>query len=262
MNLGPVRRMVDLNGHSNLVGEGMNTAERVMSFASPGEITASRAYCDAISCLRESYRRLFESLGMRADKHGREHEVFRVVPGSTTLEEARSSVGTGARNDGPEVPDHANKGVPSAPETAGAGRWGFARGAAVSAVVVAALGVTAAAWLAGEKDKPGVPRPAASPATLPEARPSPPEHVAPSEKAAAGSAAASSPAEPPPASRAERAADPARAALPPPPRIDRPAQRERSDPGDSSRCAALTQRAALGEALGPKDQEELRKSCR
>ncbi len=61
MNLGPVRRMVDLNGHSNLVGEGMNTAERVMSFASPGEITASRAYCDAISCLRESYRRLFES---------------------------------------------------------------------------------------------------------------------------------------------------------------------------------------------------------
>lgn len=262
MNLGPVRRMVDLNGHSNLVGEGMNTAERVMSFASPGQITASRAYCDAISCLRESYRRLFESLGMRADKHGREHEVFRVVATNTTLEEARSSVGTGAGGSGLEVPDHAQKGLPSTPAAVGVGRWGLARVAVVAVIVAVALGVTALAWLAGGKDRPGTARPAASPATLPEAKPLPPEPVVPAAKDVAGPAVASPLAEPPPASRAERAADPAPAALPPPPRIDKPVQRERGGSGDSARCAALTQRAALGQALGPKDQEELRKSCR
>jgi class 3 adenylate cyclase len=256
INLGPVKRMVDLNGQPNLVGEGMNTAERVMSFASPGEITASRAYCDAISCLRESYRRLFESLGRRADKHGREHEVFRVNATSTALEEARSSVGIVVGGDGSDAPGQAMKGSPPPSGASQVGRKGLAWAAAI---VVVALSGAAVAWLAAERDQAEVTQPAAARPTsgkLPEAKPLPPSPAEPPANAVAGSAAALPPAQPTPVPRAERAADPA------PPRTGKPVQREQADPGNSSRCSALTQRAALGEALAPKDQEELRKSCR
>ena len=37
INLGPVRKAIDVNGRPNLVGEGMNSAERIMSFSSPGD---------------------------------------------------------------------------------------------------------------------------------------------------------------------------------------------------------------------------------
>ena len=44
INLGPLKVVTDVNGHPNLVGEGINSAERIMSFADPGDITASRSF--------------------------------------------------------------------------------------------------------------------------------------------------------------------------------------------------------------------------
>jgi class 3 adenylate cyclase len=252
INLGPVKRMVDINGQPNLVGEGMNTAERVMSFASPGEITASRAYCDAISCLRESYRFLFESLGRRTDKHGREHEVFRLCATPRALEEARSSVGFGEVRTPAQAPDHS-------PSSTGGPQVGWRALVWAALVVVVALGGTAVAWRANKGDPAAAhSRPDAAPGQVPDAKPPVPAPIVATDKSAVESSVDSTSAKSLPAVPTERAPDPAPAPLHP----ETPALRERPVPGDSSRCAALTQRAALGEVLNSKDQEALRRSCR
>ena len=40
INLGPVRVVSDINGHSNVLGDGINVAQRVMSFAEPDQISS------------------------------------------------------------------------------------------------------------------------------------------------------------------------------------------------------------------------------
>jgi len=257
VNLGPVRRMVDLNGQPNLVGEGMNTAERVMSFAAPGETTASRAFCDAISCLRESYRHLFEPLGHRTDKHGREHEVFRVKGTQVALEEARSSAGLEVRGVVVEIPAP----VPENPEVA-TGRAGRGVPWAAVALALAAVGVLVA-WLAGERPSPAASTPAAPAAAttaLDPARPAFPLAGATPEGTASVPPADSLPAEARPVAAAKGSVEALPA--PPPSRRERPVPHEAAPTGDAKRCGALTQRAALGEVLSPKEQEELRRTCR
>ena len=41
VNLGPVRLVKDINGQPNIVGDGINVAQRVMGFADPGQILVS-----------------------------------------------------------------------------------------------------------------------------------------------------------------------------------------------------------------------------
>ena len=229
INLGPVRRMVDLNGQPNLVGEGMNTAERIMSFAAPGEITASRAFCEAISCLRESYRLLFEPLGPRADKHGREHELFRVNATRLALDEARSSAGLDGADDAAGL----NIAPMPVPPPARDGSPGRSRGLrwAASALVVA-LGGLGVAWLGGRKDhvEASLPAlPAASTVTVPDTKPSPPAPVVTPEKGVVPSTEASSPRESP--AQAPATATRARASGPAPvaSRPEIPVQREKTE---------------------------------
>ena len=82
INLGPVKLVKDLNGQPNIIGDGINVAQRVMSFAQPGQILVSRSYYEVVSCLSEEYGGLFRYEGSRTDKHVREHEVYTVgVPG-------------------------------------------------------------------------------------------------------------------------------------------------------------------------------------
>jgi class 3 adenylate cyclase len=94
INLGPLKVVTDVNGHPNLVGEGINSAERIMSFAGPGDTTASRSFQEAVYYLDASFQSLFEPLGTRADKHGREHEVFRLTTSKDAIEAALQSLGT------------------------------------------------------------------------------------------------------------------------------------------------------------------------
>jgi class 3 adenylate cyclase len=96
INLGPLKVVTDVNGHPNLVGEGINSAERIMSFAEPGDTTASRSFQEAVYYLDASFQSLFEPLGMRADKHGREHEVFRLTTSGPAIDAALESLGVGA----------------------------------------------------------------------------------------------------------------------------------------------------------------------
>jgi hypothetical protein len=78
INLGPVRVVKDINGQPNIIGDGINVAQRVMSFAQPGEVLVSRSYYEVVSHLSQEYSLMFEYQGARADKHVREHEVYMV----------------------------------------------------------------------------------------------------------------------------------------------------------------------------------------
>lgn len=79
VHLGPVRLVKDLNGQTNIVGDGINAAQRVMSFAQAGQLLVSRSFHDVLARLSDEHARLFTREGMRTDKHVREHELFAVT---------------------------------------------------------------------------------------------------------------------------------------------------------------------------------------
>jgi len=85
INLGPVRLVRDINGQPNIVGDGINVAQRIMAFSDPGQILVSRSYFDAVSRLSSEYAGMFHYEGSRTDKHVREHEIYAIgYPGEFT----------------------------------------------------------------------------------------------------------------------------------------------------------------------------------
>ncbi len=78
INLGPVRLMRDVNGQINMIGDGINVAQRIMSFAVPNQLLVSRSFYEVVSCLSRDYASLFNYEGARTDKHVRAHEVYAV----------------------------------------------------------------------------------------------------------------------------------------------------------------------------------------
>jgi class 3 adenylate cyclase len=78
INLGPVKIHISVSGHPNPIGDGINVAQRVMSFANEGQILISRSFYEVVGCLSEEYTSLFEHVGMRKDKHVRKHDLYRV----------------------------------------------------------------------------------------------------------------------------------------------------------------------------------------
>lgn len=95
INLGPVRLVKDINGRPNIVGDGINVAQRIMGFAKPGQILVSRSYFDAASRLSQEYAGMFYSEGTRADKHDREHEIYAIgQPDEATVAQQQVGVDT------------------------------------------------------------------------------------------------------------------------------------------------------------------------
>jgi class 3 adenylate cyclase len=78
INLGPVRLMRDVNGQVNMIGDGINVAQRIMSFSVPNQLLVSRSFYEVVSCLSRDYASLFKYEGERTDKHVRAHEVYAV----------------------------------------------------------------------------------------------------------------------------------------------------------------------------------------
>jgi class 3 adenylate cyclase len=78
INLGPVKLITDLNDQVNAIGDGLNVAQRVMSFAEEGQLLVSAGYYDVISRQSVEYANLFAREGRRQDKHVREYEVYSV----------------------------------------------------------------------------------------------------------------------------------------------------------------------------------------
>src|SRR5687767_2304934 len=60
INLGPVSLMKDINGLDNVVGDGINVAERVMGFADQGQVLVSRSFFEVVSLLSRDYAALFQ----------------------------------------------------------------------------------------------------------------------------------------------------------------------------------------------------------
>jgi len=79
LHLGPVRMLMDINNRVNVVGDGINVAQRIMDFSSANQITVSRAYYDVISRISDGTEAMFEFIGAKLDKHQRAHEVYTLV---------------------------------------------------------------------------------------------------------------------------------------------------------------------------------------
>jgi len=65
INLGPVNVVKDMNGQINMVGDGINDAQRIMSFAPSDHIYISRSYFDVVSRLTSEYAKLFKYRGVQ-----------------------------------------------------------------------------------------------------------------------------------------------------------------------------------------------------
>jgi hypothetical protein len=101
LHLGPVRMLMDINNRINVVGDGINVAQRIMDFSAANQITVSRAYYDVVSRISTGGEAMFEYLGVRQDKHKRSYEIYTLIdshkvgaagveevpdPGNTVLE--------------------------------------------------------------------------------------------------------------------------------------------------------------------------------
>ena len=283
INLGPVRWVVDVNGRPNLVGEGMNSAERVMSFAAPGETTVSRSFRDAVSCLHDSYKQLFEPMGQRADKHGRQHEVFRLAASLLALQAAAASLGSAPSVEARDAPDAGHSSLVTTPD---AQQQSPTRRpiVVIAAAVILLVAIVFGAWsFRGFGERPTeeiqfVPttaraavetvapvlgrKPDSSNSSAPgEVAQEPGTASADADSPAAAALASEAPApregEQMPAVSAPERTTVERAAAKPakPPRLF-------SGATPSPRCTLLLQRAALGEGLTAREQEEFKTSCR
>jgi class 3 adenylate cyclase len=95
INLGPVSLMKDFNEADNVIGDGINVAQRIMSFAQPGELLVSRTFYEVVSLLSGDYASMFRNEGARTDKHQRTHHVYAVSQGvrvGRRVAEAQSKV--------------------------------------------------------------------------------------------------------------------------------------------------------------------------
>ncbi len=98
LHLGAVKEVIDVEARPNFIGDGINAAKRIMDFAAPGQITASRAFFDAVAGLDSAYGALFKHVGAPDDKHGRAHELYTVEPSAPVLERLRQELAAVARD--------------------------------------------------------------------------------------------------------------------------------------------------------------------
>jgi hypothetical protein len=109
INLGPVKIVRDINGRPNIIGDGINSAQRVMGFAAPDQILVSRSYFEVVSCLSDEYALLFEKAINHRDKSGREHHVYEVRNAGPTTPAAPGAVASRPPATSKQVDESAQK---------------------------------------------------------------------------------------------------------------------------------------------------------
>jgi class 3 adenylate cyclase len=176
VNLGPVRLVKDLNSQMNIIGDGINVAQRVMSFSGPGQLLVSRSFYEVVSCLSRDYASLFHHEGARTDKHVREHDVYSVVGGTPAGRRLSETLTIEVGAEGPTG------------WLRGTGPLGLRRTALLAAPVVFLLmiagGVAARALMDRESPAPPPATPVAA-APKPSAKPPAPPAAAPAAAVAA-----------------------------------------------------------------------------
>jgi len=261
INLGPVRLVKDINGQPNVIGDGINVAQRVMTFAKPGQVLVSRSYYEVVSRLSDESSKLCSYEGARTDKHIREHEVYAVgaIPGMRKrLDDSAAFGATGENSTG---------GLALASTAMRTVMDGVVRKprVATAVAVIAILSVALGARAYRSSDEPiGVPAAEVATSTLPSEPaivPLPPIRGLPPEPSAPESSAPAPAAEGAPQSPAESAAGAAerkaaaarveRKKLEKPAPREQVAQREPPRPPPEPAPAAPPAPAAVSFAISP-----------
>ncbi len=92
INLGPVKLATGIGGHPNIIGDGINVAERIMQFAEPGQLTASRPLVEVMTRMSDHYATLFQFAGAHTDKQVRSHDVYLVGRSTAAFRQAQRGV--------------------------------------------------------------------------------------------------------------------------------------------------------------------------
>ncbi len=296
LHLGSVKESTDLEARPNFVGDGINAAKRIMDFAEPGQITASRAFFDAVGSLDSAYAELFRHVGAPDDKHGRAHELYAVAPSAAVLEKLKLDLAPAAHEPAESVAKgpasitskrESASGIATDSPTKSSPAVEIARKALLPVIAVIALGAVSLFVI----NKLTAPNDSRSPQTAIETTVSPttPKQAAApptSEKAVVDSqgppGVVPKPEATPPVSAAgvaERApapdltqpvtAAPGAAAKTSPrikPRTDpspaAPIATDAASDRGSLRCSRIMEKATLGEALSTEERRELANSCR
>ena len=201
INLGPVRLVKDINGQPNIIGDGINVAQRVMGFSEPGQVLVSRSFYEVVSCLSEGYGRLFHYEGSRTDKHVREHEIYTVQATTASLQR------TGAASPGGKEPRSSAEMLDKLSQTALIVTDNLRRkprlgtGVAVAAILSVAVGLRIARQPAAAPVPPAAP---AQPKIAAASTPAPAVGAVPPKKADLPGKPAATPAKPKPATPATR----------------------------------------------------------
>lgn len=220
INLGPVKLVRDINGHPNIIGDGINVAQRIMSFAKPGQVVVSRSYYDVVSVISEAYAKLFRYEGSRTDKHVREHEIYIVGESDAAFNQAKLGLENRAAQTNPKGRAQSQVGIQSGtyrinalplPEEPVVETKGFLQdpkkvmlASGILGVIVLVLVVLV---LMRKPAADPAPQVAAAPAASTSAQPAAP---APDAKAAADAATKTEPPKPEPAKTEPAKADPAK----------------------------------------------------
>jgi hypothetical protein len=297
IHLGSVKESTDLEARPNFVGDGINAAKRIMDFAAPGQITASRAFFDAVACLDSAYAELFRHVGAPDDKHGRVHEMYAISSSTTVLEQLKLELAAATRESA-EVAMNGPATIRAKPEpvtsvathsqTRPRRPIEVVRKAAL--LVIGVIALASASLFVGMKliesngskssqatnetvAPPGTPKQAVAPPTstqgtaadsqtLPASAPQP--DVPPPVRAARGTEGAPKPdltqLAPAPAAATATVSPKIRSRTDPSPSAAIPANAtsDRSDP----RCSRIMEKATLGEALSTEEKRVLASSCR
>jgi hypothetical protein len=299
IHLGSVKESTDLEARPNFVGDGINAAKRIMDFAAPGQITASRAFFDAVACLDSAYADLFRHVGAPDDKHGRAHEMYAISSSTTVLEKLKLELGAATResaesaaNGRATIKSKRGSVNPVATDSQTGSRRAVEVVRKAALVVIAVIALAIASLFVGTKliESNGSKSPQATSETV--APPATPKQVVTAPTSTQGIAADSQtlPASVPQPDAAPpvRAARGAEGPPTPTPDLTQPVTaptaataiasakiKSRADPSpaapvpadatsdrSSPRCSHIMEKATLGEALSTEEKKELASSCR
>ena len=281
LHLGTVKESVDVEARRNFIGDGINAAKRIMDFAPPGQIAASRAFFEAIANLDAAYAALFRHAGAPDDKHGRSHELYEVAVSDSVLAKLRSDIAA-------EQGEASGADSPTASRPEGETRSASDRYKRYAVLIGTALTLAIVALGMRESSQPGN-APHASSAAPAGAQPlvqggaqpslAPPSAtatVAPEEPRPVPETSKPAPSLPEseqPIDRGEAKSGPTRTqnAAPAPPmrgtneraRSTTPSSTEATaTSAPNPRCSRIVEKAALGEPLTPDEKKELATTCR
>ena len=76
LNTGEIFTMTDINLQRNIVGEGINNAQRIMDFGDAGHILVSKVLAEEVLVSNPAYTPMLHNLGIFLDKHGVGHHIY------------------------------------------------------------------------------------------------------------------------------------------------------------------------------------------